>query len=488
MIKKNIGIIVFICSFGLFVLFVMLFQTYSWLVINKSQQQANLLDYAGNVYKNHLSGYQQQWSVLTKESFWVEILKNDDRGNYFLDSLSHVLGEGLIYIVDTNGVVTHASLEGRSDDLVGTDLSFRPYVENALKGESSLYSALGVVTNKLGVYFAEPVFDGDQVSFVLVLKIQAEKILENIKPCNDEVIWVTDQYGVILASTNKDLVLKSYPNLTTAALMHIRNKRNYPDVNIYPLTISSYGDWSIWDGRRGLVDQLDLSIPGWHLYSFRYRESFNPIANSQKYLLMAFLIISFFFSLTLSILTMDIKRRIAIEKELEAIAHTDPLTGLLNRRYCVAKLKTMIDRSSRGQLNFSLCYVDLNYLKLVNDEFGHNAGDKYIKSVCSVIEKHTRTSDIFCRVGGDEFIVIHPRTSYDEVQSIWERIGKTIDEMSNENDLHRYSISYGIVEYNTASSQTAMELVDMADKVMYKRKIAYKNSDDGSQDTFLKRN
>jgi len=486
--RKRTGFTVFIISFLLFSFFVYLFQNYSWRSLNVSRQKVNLLKYAGDLYQSRLGNYQDLWASIVEDGLWDQLQeKSQQDQDFILDTISLLFSDGLVYMVSKDGTVSAASREGRSMGLIGTDLSFRPYVQEGLLGKSAVQSALGVVTGRLGIYFAEPLRDlaGD-IAGVMVLKVQAARLLTSVEGVNGETLWIADEKGIIMSSNDQSIILKSWPPLSPTERLNLRNSRKYLDSPISPLPISRHGDWMLWSGSKGILTSVDLSVPGWTLNSFRPQHHFEPLLESQKMLLMAFLLLGFFLCLTISFLVMDIQRRIMVEKELETIAHTDPLTGLLNRRYCLSKLKSMINRAKRGQLNFTICFVDINHLKLVNDEFGHAQGDKYIQTVCQVIDQEIRSTDIFCRMGGDEFLVIHPRAGEKDARDIWQRITTSLERESEQANLHKYSLSYGIVEYGSASTQSPQEIVEMADKMMYKNKMHYKQEKTGSVEAFLK--
>ena len=122
-------------------------------------------------------------------------------------------------------------------------------------------------------------------------------------------------------------------------------------------------------------------------------------------------------------------------------------------------------------IKFTICFIDIDGLKYVNDNFGHNIGDEYIKHVCKVLISHTRHEDIICRIGGDEFIVLmkdcEKNDSERRMASIRERIIKSKREFP-------MSISYGLVEVTSSKGQSPEKLLGEADSVMYKFKKQYK--------------
>ncbi len=94
--------------------------------------------------------------------------------------------------------------------------------------------------------------------------------------------------------------------------------------------------------------------------------------------------------------------------ELDRLAHTDTLTGLHNRRYMEQELDRHVELYKRYHHPFAVLMLDLDSLKLVNDTFGHAAGDEALRHLATAMQANIRDTDIPCRYGGDEFIVLMP--------------------------------------------------------------------------------
>ncbi|MBO7105514.1 MAG: diguanylate cyclase, partial [Fibrobacter sp.] len=111
---------------------------------------------------------------------------------------------------------------------------------------------------------------------------------------------------------------------------------------------------------------------------------------------------------------------------LRDISLTDDLTKCYNRRHAMYTLREWFSRSKRYGTTFSLVYFDLNGLKLVNDKYGHQAGDLLLRSVVGVVKKLLRDSDVLFRMGGDEFMVICPDTDRQGALTCAERMQKAV--------------------------------------------------------------
>ncbi len=100
-------------------------------------------------------------------------------------------------------------------------------------------------------------------------------------------------------------------------------------------------------------------------------------------------------------------------EDLESLVVTDPLTGLLNRRGFEAEMHRSLAAARRYQESGALIYVDLDGFKPINDTYGHAAGDEVLKRVAQILTENVRDSDRVARVGGDEFVILFPRTGRD---------------------------------------------------------------------------
>ncbi|MGE7957276.1 sensor domain-containing diguanylate cyclase [Pseudomonas sp. NPDC089530] len=116
----------------------------------------------------------------------------------------------------------------------------------------------------------------------------------------------------------------------------------------------------------------------------------------------------------------DLKR---VEEELRALSITDSLTGIHNRRYFQERLQTEMARVERGSGQLSVIMLDIDHFKRINDQHGHASGDRVLRAVCERIGQRLRRTDVFCRLGGEEFMVLCPDTdghqAYVLAEELW---------------------------------------------------------------------
>ena len=149
----------------------------------------------------------------------------------------------------------------------------------------------------------------------------------------------------------------------------------------------------------------------------------------------------------------------------------DSLTQLYNRRYGYNKIKALIDRDERRSNIFSICFIDINGLKQINDYLGHSYGDELIITVAEVMKKQIRDEDLAVRLGGDEFLILFKDVDADESEKIWSRIVANFNEI-NEKEKRPYiiSASHGIIEYDNNQKRGIDDLITKADEKMYLEK------------------
>ncbi len=156
--------------------------------------------------------------------------------------------------------------------------------------------------------------------------------------------------------------------------------------------------------------------------------------------------------------------------ELEKLADLDGLIAISNRRAFVREMTRMISYSQRYGINSSLIYLDLNDLKMINDTYGHSAGDAALTHMANIIMQNLRDSDIVGRLGGDEFGVILPKASAKharaKAQSLIDALGKNpLIWEGNEIKLH---VAYGVCPL--MGTESADQALDKADQNMYAHK------------------
>ncbi len=163
----------------------------------------------------------------------------------------------------------------------------------------------------------------------------------------------------------------------------------------------------------------------------------------------------------------------ALEHEqLQRLAALDPLTGILNRRFGMIRLREEYSRSIRRGMPLAVLMFDIDHFKQVNDTYGHVAGDRVLRNISTMIRQGIREGDILLRYGGEEFMVILPGASKADAYTIAERVRHIIRENKTtygENQIS-VTISIGLDSMPESSIASEQDLITNADEALYRSK------------------
>ena len=149
-------------------------------------------------------------------------------------------------------------------------------------------------------------------------------------------------------------------------------------------------------------------------------------------------------------------------------ARTDYLTGIHNKRQFIEQLGLELKRASRLQYPVSMVYIDLDNFKMVNDDLGHEAGDRQLALIAQTIAGLVRKTDLFARLGGDEFGLFLPDTDQARARPVLEKIeSKVSQELRRLNS--PVTLSIGVITYHNPP-QDPKAIIQAADALMYQAK------------------
>jgi diguanylate cyclase (GGDEF)-like protein/PAS domain S-box-containing protein len=168
----------------------------------------------------------------------------------------------------------------------------------------------------------------------------------------------------------------------------------------------------------------------------------------------------------------------AQNEELQVLATRDPLTGCFNRRAFFEAAGAMFDERLRGDRELSCIMTDIDHFKSFNDLYGHAVGDQVLQVVARTLSRITRTEDVLCRYGGEEFCIVLPDTDLEQARSIAERMRGAIEthalEAIRSTRVERITSSFGVASLGQGAMRIE-ELIDQADNALYKSKEAGRN-------------
>ncbi len=160
-----------------------------------------------------------------------------------------------------------------------------------------------------------------------------------------------------------------------------------------------------------------------------------------------------------------------------ALAVTDELTGLYNRRYFDRHLSLMLDKAQQQARDMAVMLIDMDYFKSVNDTHGHDIGDSVLREFADRLRRNIRGVDLACRFGGEEFVVLMPDTDWRQAQSVAERVRQAVAERvfatANSRPL-ALTISVGLA-LNESDTDTPEVMLKRADVALYRAKREGRN-------------
>lgn len=164
-------------------------------------------------------------------------------------------------------------------------------------------------------------------------------------------------------------------------------------------------------------------------------------------------------------------------EQMQLLAALDPLTGVYNRRFGLSRLKEECSRSTRFNSALGIMMIDIDKFKLVNDTYGHIAGDRVIKAIVYEIQKTLRNGDILVRYGGEEFLVILPGANNENSLKVADRIRFAVSQRKvkyGDNEIS-VNVSIGIDSFPESNIAEPDDLIKNADTALYTAKNTGRN-------------
>jgi diguanylate cyclase (GGDEF)-like protein len=230
-----------------------------------------------------------------------------------------------------------------------------------------------------------------------------------------------------------------------------------------------------------LPPAITIGLAVFQLAALGFMASFSPVANSINW--PSFLIFVFFISvlsilsniisrLDLRLIDQQVQQLALSEKNLRELSIRDHLTNLYNRKYLDETLDREIQRAARKQLPLGVILLDIDHFKCFNDSLGHAAGDTLLKELGKLLAGQVRLSDIACRYGGEEFVLILPEAPLEVTKARAEHLRERVKHLNlehNNQGLGSITISLGVAVFPD-HGVTSEALLKSADTALYRAK------------------
>ena len=182
-----------------------------------------------------------------------------------------------------------------------------------------------------------------------------------------------------------------------------------------------------------------------------------------------------------SVIMHNITNQELYKQQLEFLSETDTLTGISNRLVFNRTLVQEIQRAHRYHSELALLMFDIDHFKNINDTYGHEVGDQVLVTLCEVIGELLRETDVFCRIGGEEFTVVMPETNLEQATQTAERLRKAIETLPSQTLPTSLTVSFGVVSMTRWDNDKT--ILKRADDALYQAKKNGRNRVEVAEDS-----
>jgi two-component system cell cycle response regulator len=280
-------------------------------------------------------------------------------------------------------------------------------------------------------------------------------------------IMIVDDDVAILDILRQSLCMEGYTceAFTRAEDALATLERTPPDILLTDIVMPGMRGLDLVDRAKRINPDMTAIVMTGFVEEFSYEESIR--AGAADFIKKPF---------TVQELLVRIKHG-KLQDHLRALAITDELTGLANRRGFFAFTQQQMRHALRNSERMVLFFADLDDLKTINDTFGHVSGDRALADTAQIFRETFRDSDIIARMGGDEFAVILGNAPDSGIATVRDRLEKRLVEYNARREgTFRLSVSVGLAIFDPARPVTVDELIRQADAKMYEQKLAKKSA------------
>ncbi len=448
----------------------------------RSFQQAKLdaVDRAKSLLA-HVSEKQDELVAQTMQSLRILALLPDVQGGGKGCSrfMARFIGQNPVYdnagLVDAQGEIICSGLPKTSN----INVSEREWFKLALKTGTPQIGGLqfGKITGKPGIIAAFPLKDGDAVRNVLYLSLSVqwlEDVFAEYSLPEKSQITAIDSQGIVLfqhplkLDNEPSLMGKPYPN--EKIWKHIKGSG---EVIVPARVVEDGGKKHVYTFQRiESEDRVAMIIALRFVESAIYRE-----ATQNAVTLILGLLLSLVATFLIAYVAGNYLFLRPVEQEIEKlndVAETDPLTQVLNRRGFARLSEARLAKGMGGEQH-SVLVMDIDHFKKINDEHGHATGDEVLKETAVRIRGVLRETEIFGRIGGEEFAIFIPAVTRENAILLAERVRVAIGSLPFETATGPLNVAASVGVCHASNRLTLDKFLERADKALYKSKRTGRN-------------
>ena len=403
------------------------------------------------------------------------------------------IGVDIIWVMNASGDCVAASNHAEPTSFVGTNYADRSYFTSAQAGQRGRQFAVGRVTKVPGLFFSAPVMSDGQFVGAVTVKNDLPRIASAL---NNPHAFVTDDQGVIILAADRGLEMRALPGAAVHRLSDEARQSRYMRVKFdtYDVgTVTNPGGLVRVGGSPYPHIAATSELPQ-HGIAVHIVMPVRNIAGLRGDALLTFLLLASS-AILLTALAFGARAYVSrmrqyrrsiegtnesltrLNAQLEGLATVDPLTGLHNRRFMDESLEREVVRANRKQAPLAVIMIDIDHFKRFNDTFGHAAGDVVLRATGELMKQNFRASDVVCRYGGEEFLVVMPEVDLETARERSESLRLAMMHLNLAHDgkaLGQVTISVGLSMLPKQGTRVAA-LVAAADAALYEAKKQGRN-------------
>ncbi len=345
------------------------------------------------------------------------------------------------------------------------------------------------------IILSTPLFVNGELSGILLINYDTSTLFDSIDGMSDNFstnVDILDNSGFLISTTSDHTSYGFEKNQSFSDVypqewsMLVRNKDNTVEQIITDNGMFTYDKLDLEKlASEHLADDINVIFESPTIYLITTTLKSDGFENifidtSRENILYTlsnnFFYVGLIFLISSISATLAYYRQVSL-KRIQYNSDYDSLANTYNRRAGMQLLRNMLNSETSSHLPVSICFLDINGLKEVNDILGHQFGDELIVTIANTINKKIHTHDIFMRVGGDEFVLVLKNTTSEEAESLWLKIMEAFSNINEiENRAYNISLSHGIIEYNFDDDSHLDEVLVQADAKMYETKKIIKQN------------